>query len=476
MTQGANLTFRFLMAQAGVVVISLLSAVAVASLVGPPLFHEHLLMAERSDELRHVEQAYRDAGLITLAVAVPIALGCALLASFWLARKIRTPLRGLTRAATAVAGGNYDVEVPTGDAGPEVTTLAVAFNTMADRLAHTEDVRRQLLSDLAHEMSTPVSVLAVYLDGLQDEIINWNPTTQQVMGEQLQRLTRLIEDLDVVSRAQEGRIDLDRTEEPLGELLHNSATAVQGTYGLKGVTLQVVPVTAPVFVFVDRQRFGQVMGNLLANALRHTPAGGQVMISARRQGSGSVLIDVMDTGEGLTGEQLGHIFERFYRGDAARNRDNGGSGIGLTISRALIEAHGGTLTATSAGPGTGTTLTIRLPISPASKSVLPGAGKTTSTPHLLPLNSTEPAGCACSGPAKTPEADHPVTESYRVSGLSCGGCVNTLTSTLEALPRVDSVHIDLLSGGTSTVTVAGAASRETIQQTIEQAGYTLATS
>jgi len=379
MTHGANLTLRFLVAQAVVVVISLLSAVAVASLVGPLLFHDHLLMADRADELRHVEQAYQDAGLITLAVAVPIAFVSALLASFWLAHKIRAPLRGLTRAATAVAGGNYDVKVPTGDAGPEVTTLAVAFNTMADRLAHTEEVRRQLLSDLAHEMGTPVSVLAVYLDGLQDEIVEWSPETQAVMSEQLQRLTRLVEDIDDVSRAQEDRIELDRAEQPLGELIHASATAAQEAYALKGVSLQAVPVTSPVFVFVDRQRFGQIMGNLLSNALRHTPAGGQVMISARRQGSETVLIDVTDNGEGLTSDQLGHIFERFYRGDAARNRDNGGSGIGLTISKALVETHGGTLTAASAGPGTGTTLTIRLPLSPPSggsahgHSVLPGA-------------------------------------------------------------------------------------------------------
>lgn len=368
MIQGVNLTLRFLVAQAVVVVISLLSAVAVASLVGPPLFHDHLLMADRADELRHVEQAYQDAGLITLAVAVPIAFGSALLASFWLARKLQTPLRGLTRAATAVAGGNYDVKVPTGDAGPEVTTLAVAFNTMADRLAHTEEVRRQLLSDLAHEMGTPVSVLRVYLDGLQDEIVEWSPETQMVMIEQLQRLTRLIEDLDDVSRAQEDRIELDSTELPLGELIHSSATAAQEAYTTKGVSLQAIPVSTPVSVCVDRQRFGQVMGNLLSNALRHTPAGGQVTISARRQGSGTVLIDVTDDGEGLTSDQLGHIFERFYRGDAARNRDHGGSGIGLTISKALVEAHGGTLTASSAGSGSGTTLTIRLPLSTPSTS------------------------------------------------------------------------------------------------------------
>lgn len=382
MTQDTNLTLRFLIAQVLVVIISLVAAVSVASLVGPSLFHEHLLMAGLSDpslELLHVEQAYRDANLITLAVAVLTALGSALLASFWLSRRLRTPLQGLTRAAAAVANGNYDVRVPAGDAGPEVTTLALAFNTMADRLAHTEEIRRQLLSDLAHEMRTPVSVLAVYLDGLQDGIVDWNLATQTVMAEQLQRLTRLVEDIDDVSRAQEGRIDLDSAEHPLGELIHTTATAAQETFATKGVNLQAVPVTSPVSVLVDRQRFGQVMSNLLDNALRHTPAGGQVTISARQQGSGTVLIDIADTGEGLTRGQLGHIFERFYRGDAARNRDNGGSGIGLTISRALIEAHGGTLTALSAGPGTGTTLTIRLPLARPSRSpsdarpALPGA-------------------------------------------------------------------------------------------------------
>lgn len=172
----------------------------------------------------------------------------------------------------------------------------------------------------------------------------------------------MIEDIDDVSRAQEDRIYLDSAEQPLGELIHTTATAAQETFATKGVRLQVVPVTSPVSVLVDRQRFGQVMSNLLANALRHTPARGQVTISARQQGSGTVLIDIADAGEGLTRDQMGHIFERFYRGDAARNRDNGGSGISLTTSRASIEARGGTLTATSAGPDTGTTLTIRLPL------------------------------------------------------------------------------------------------------------------
>ena len=367
MTTDTGLTARFLAAQVLVVAMSLLVATTVATLVGPPVFHDHMLMTGRDDpslELFHAEQAYRDANLITLAVALPTAVICAVAASLWLSRRLRTPLQGLTRAATSVAAGNYRVRVPAGEAGPEVTTLAHAFNTMADRLEHTEDLRRQMLSDLAHEMRTPVSVLSVYLDGLQDEVVDWNLATNTVMAEQLTRLTRLVEDIDDVSRAQENRMDLDLAEEDLSQLLHAAAAAAQESYVDKGVGLQVEAAEGTACVVVDRQRFGQVMDNLLTNALRHTPPGGQVSIRVARRGANSVLIEVVDTGGGMTAEQLGHVFERFYRGDTARDRDNGGSGIGLTISRALMEAHGGTLTATSPGPGEGAVFTIGLPLLP----------------------------------------------------------------------------------------------------------------
>lgn len=359
-----GLTFRFLAAQILVGAISLAVAGAVASLVGPVLFHDHLLMAGLEDpslEQFHAEQAYRDANLITLAVALPTALTSAGLVSLWFSRRLRIPLQDLTHAAASMTNGNYQVRVPAGQAGPEVTTLAHAFNTMADRLEHTEQVRRQMLSDLAHEVSTPLSVLTIYLDGLQDGVVDWNDATLTVINDQIERLTRLAEDIDDVSRAQEHRIDLDLADEDLGQLLHTSATAAQEDYQVKGVNLSLVPVTG-VSVPVDRQRFGQIMGNLLGNALRHTPPGGQVSVRVTRQGISALLIDVADTGDGMTDDQLGHIFERFYRGDSARSRDNGGAGIGLTISRALAEAHGGTLTATSPGPGQGSVFTLCLPL------------------------------------------------------------------------------------------------------------------
>jgi two-component system sensor histidine kinase BaeS len=213
-------------------------------------------------------------------------------------------------------------------------------------------------------------VLTVYLDGLQDGVVDWNNAPHTIMAGQLTRLTRLMEDIDDVSRAQERRIDLDLAEEGLGDLLHTAAATAGEAYADKGVDLQVETITDTARVLVDRQRFGQVMSNLLSNALRHTPAGGQVRISVHREGASTARIHVADDGEGIPSGQLEHIFERFYRGDAARSRDNGGAGIGLTISKALIEAHGGTLTATSPGPGRGAVFALRLPLSsPESEEV-----------------------------------------------------------------------------------------------------------
>ena len=166
-----------------------------------------------------------------------------------------------------------------------------------------------------------------------------------------------MEDINDVSRAEEGRIGLDRTTEPVAELLHAAAEAHREAYAAKGVAL---PLDADpgLAVDVDRQRMGQVLGNLLTNALRHTPPGGRVTLEAR-QGPSKVTLRVADTGEGISPEHLPHIFERFYRGDTARDRDHGGSGVGLAISRALVQAHGGTLTATSTTAGA--TFTIDLP-------------------------------------------------------------------------------------------------------------------
>ncbi len=361
---GHNLASRFLAAQLLVVAASLLAAVVVAVMAGPPIFHTHLVMAGSSAgsaELLHAEQAYRDANLIVLAVALGTALVCALVVSAWCSQRIRRPLDRLTTAALGMAGGRYDTRVPPLGAGTEMDAVAEAFNTMAARLQRTEDTRRRMLSDLAHELRTPVSVLTVYVDALQDGVTSWDGPTGELMTGQLRRLGRLVEDIGDVSRAQEGSIKLDRTEQAVQDLLDEVAESHRQSFAAKGITLEVDAGPAPGSVEVDRQRISQVLGNLLTNALRHTPPGGTVTLRATAHRRGRLALVVADTGEGIGAEHLPQIFERFYRGDTARDRDHGGSGIGLAISRALVEAHGGTLSATSEGPGRGAVFTVELP-------------------------------------------------------------------------------------------------------------------
>ncbi len=358
-----SLAVRLLLAQGLVVLASVGTAVAVAAFVGPPLFHQHMLEAGHtpsSPELAHIEQAYLDASVVSLGVALAIAVACAFAVTWYVSRRLERPLSAMTRAAGELARGSYAVRVPPTGAGPELDTLADSFNLMAERLEQVEDTRRRLLSDLAHEMRTPLATLHVYVEGLEEGVAVWDEETSRVMTAQLARLTRLAEDLDDVSRAEEGRIALELDDVVVPDLLRTASENVRAAYAAKGVRLVVDPGADGTTARLDRQRMGQVLGNLLSNALRHTPAGGQVSLSARADRDG-VVVQVSDTGDGLTAEQLSHVFERFYRGDTARDRDHGGSGIGLTISKALVEAHGGRIAATSAGAGQGSTFTVHLP-------------------------------------------------------------------------------------------------------------------
>ena len=359
-----GLASRFFLAQAIVVAAGILAAVAVASLAGPAIFHEHLIMAghaENSPELLHVERAYRDAGLIVLGVALGTAVICAAAVTWLFTRRLRRPLAALTEAARGVSRGRYDTRVPALGAGVEVDAVAASFNTMAERLERTEELRRRMLSDLAHEMRTPISVLTVYCEALQDGVAQWDEATGELVTDQLGRLTRLVEDIHDVSRAEEGRIELDRAPHFVEDLLRTAVEAHREAYAAKGVHLVLSPGDAGGAVEVDRQRIGQVLGNLLTNALRHTPPGGTVTVSATAHGAHRLALIVADTGDGIAAEHLPQVFERFWRGDTARDRDHGGSGIGLTISRALVEAHGGTLSVTSSGPGAGSVFTVELP-------------------------------------------------------------------------------------------------------------------
>lgn len=366
-----GLASRLMLAQVLVLVASILTAGLVALLVGPPLFHQHLLEAghaPNSPELSHIELAYRDASAVSLGVALVLALGCAAAVTWWVTRRIQAPLGALTHAAKELSRGHLATRVETAQSGIELDTLGSAFNLMASQLEQSEDTRRRLLSDLAHELRTPVTTLKLYCEGLRDGVTVWDEATERVMSDQIDRLARLAEDIDDVSRAEEGRIALERTTVAVSDLIWSAGEGQREAFAQRGVNLVAdTGSAAGLTVDVDRRRLGQVLDNLIGNALRHTPAGGTVQLSARRSGT-EIEIMVTDTGDGITADQLPHVFERFYRGDTARDRDHGGSGIGLTISRAIANAHGGSLTADSAGRGKGATFTVTLPHAP-SRSV-----------------------------------------------------------------------------------------------------------
>ncbi len=366
-TASRGLAARLMAGQTIVLVAGALTVGLVAALVGPPIFHQHLLefgLQENSPELGHIELAYRDASLVSVGVGLLISLLAAIAVTWFLTRLLRRPLDELTRAARELRRGHYATRVPPVGSGTELDTLAAAFNTMAARLEGVEDTRRRMLADLAHELRTPIATLSAYHEGLHDGVASLGEESRAVLAQQTERLSRLADDIDDVSRAEEGRLHLDVRAVTVSSLLQAARASLLDRYAAKGVTLALGPsVPADLTARVDPDRIGQVLANLLANALRHTPPGGTVSVSARRDGRNAVLA-VTDNGEGLRPDQLGHVFERFYRGDSARTRDRTGTGIGLTISRAIVDAHGGQISLTSAGPGHGVTVTLELPAGP----------------------------------------------------------------------------------------------------------------
>jgi len=270
------------------------------------------------------------------------------------------PIRELSRAASAVAEGNYAVRVPETGFGSELATLNTAFNQMAQDIAATERTRAEMLRDLAHELRTPLTSVRGYHEAIADGVLPADRDTFSRVDAELSRIERLVEDLGTVSRAEERRLDLRLRPVHVADLVTSAADSAALSYQHTGVTVRADPATDDSQVRVDPDRLHEALANLIANAVQHTPTGGTVTLRSRTTTSG-VQIDVADSGEGIAAEHLSRVFERFYRVDAGRSRDTGGSGIGLTITRALLKAQGGHIRVESPGLGQGTTFVISLP-------------------------------------------------------------------------------------------------------------------
>jgi two-component system sensor histidine kinase BaeS len=286
------------------------------------------------------------AGMMIAAVMTIVFVG-------WGLRRVFSPLDDLVDAAERVADGDYSVRVR--ERGPRgVGTLARAFNKMASRLDTTQANRRDLLADVTHEMRTPLTVIQGNLEGMIDGVYPADEKNLRALVDETTLLSRLIEDLRTLALAESGALQLKKEPTDLEALIRDVAAAFQGQASSQGVHLAVDVAGDASPVDVDPGRMRQVLTNLLTNALRYTPAGGSVRVNCVRSGA-DVRIEVQDTGGGIAGEDLPHVFDRFYR-----STDSGGMGLGLAIAKHLVEAHGGTITARSA-LGQGTTMQILVP-------------------------------------------------------------------------------------------------------------------
>ncbi|MEZ5117502.1 MAG: HAMP domain-containing sensor histidine kinase [Candidatus Nanopelagicales bacterium] len=363
----ARLATRLMAAQVLVIAVGAVTLVVTALLVAPSLFHEHLARTgEDSPEVQlHAEEAFVSSFAIAIAVGTLVALIGAGLVSWLLVRRVSQPVEELADAAESVAAGNYAVDVPDAAFSSELHRLSDSFAHMAGRLAETERTRAGLLSDLAHELRTPLATLEAYVDGLEDGVVPADDAAYATMRGEVDRLRRLADDLRQTAYAEEGALRLHPVSADLADVVRDCLAAAQPRYAAAGVPLRLAVSPAPR-VRIDVQRIQQAVGNLLDNALRHSGPGEEVLAEVGTAGDGSARVTVTDRGDGIPVDQLDAVFQRFHRVDAARTHaDGSGTGLGLTIARAIVVDHGGSLVASSDGPGTGATFTLTLPGSPA---------------------------------------------------------------------------------------------------------------
>jgi len=296
--------------------------------------------------------------MIPLSLVV-FLLGFGLLA--WAGRRFRrlsVPFGDLLEAAGRITGGDYSARVI--EQGPaELRSLGRAFNAMASRLQVTDQQRRNLLADVTHELRTPLTVIQGNLEGMLDGVYTADEAHLKSLLEETEVLSRLVDDLRTLALAESGALQLKKEPTDLAALISETAAGFRAQADAVGVALGVEVMAAIPLLDLDPERIREVLSNLIANALRYTPRGGFISMRLGIIHTGGVqraLVTITDSGPGITAEDLPHVFDRFYKA-----RDSGGMGLGLSIAKYLIEAHGGTLDAESES-GRGTTMRITLPV------------------------------------------------------------------------------------------------------------------
>jgi two-component system sensor histidine kinase BaeS len=309
----------------------------------------------------YFENLFWQRTLTTLLVGALVGVGAGILSSRWLT----APLSRLQKAVQAISRRQLGTRVPE-KGSLEVKSLARSFNQMAAELEAGETLRRNLLADVSHELRHPAHLLQGNLQAIQDGIYPLNMEEIGRLSDQAHHLTSLINDLYLLAQAEAQQLPLIRQSADLVALLDSAVEPYQACAASRQVQLHFQLPAAPIILQVDVMRMRQVIHNLLDNALRFTPAGGEVNLAVQTE-PGQVCILISDTGEGIPADQIEHVFDRFYRGDPSRSRvESNGSGLGLAIAQAFVYAHGGTITVESV-EGEGAEFTISLPVGEGAK-------------------------------------------------------------------------------------------------------------
>ena len=363
-----QLRWRIVAAQMVVVVVGvalvLLMAYVITTLLVPGNVADLLSATGASPQQDGVLSAFRRSILTAVSVAALGAIFAGTLTSFLLAREILRPLRQTPASSQRLAQGHYNERVPV-PASDELAQMAENFNQMAAALEQVEQQRVALIGNVSHELRTPLAGLNGYLEGLMDGVFPGNEETFALMDHEVRRLRRLVDDLQALSRVEAGQISLQPADFDLIPLVERTLRQLGPSAESQNLQMDTDFAAPSLPVHADADRVAQVLLNLVGNAIRYTPEGGRIVVAVK-MGEGTAVVDVTDTGVGIPTEALPYVFERFYRVDSSRTRrggGSGGSGIGLTISRHLVWAMGGELTAVSPGPDQGSTFTFTLPLS-----------------------------------------------------------------------------------------------------------------
>ena len=326
--------------------------------IGPYFFLESDL-----EFIRTLNRILVGAGFFSILTAGLLAL--------WVARRLTRPILKVSEATRRIAQGHYDERIGQESNYVDTEEMAIMISSVDHLAASLEQqsiLRKRLTSDVAHELRTPLSTVQIYLEGMLDGIFEPTPERLSVCQEEIQRLQRLVGDLEHLSKLEFELQTLNMTCFDLNELIRRQVELHKSTAQIKGIELRldVASNAGAVMVLADEDKLSQVLVNVLSNSLKYTPAEGQITLKCYPE-DGFAILQVTDTGEGLAAKDLPHVFERFYRVDPSRNRGTGGNGIGLTISKAMVEAQGGWMGIESAGLGKGVTVTVKMPLSQVSQ-------------------------------------------------------------------------------------------------------------